>query len=63
MYLDTLAVAHAESGQFQDAVEWQAKAILLAPVEVHEDCKARLKLYVAGTPFRMQTKLTEVQPE
>ena len=51
--VDTLAAAYAETGQFDKAVEWQQKAIDLAPKEdTKEKGRRRLELYKAGKPYR-----------
>ena len=52
--LDMLAAAHAECGNFKDAVKWQHKAIELG-YEYPEDMKKsqqRLELYEEGKPYR-----------
>jgi tetratricopeptide (TPR) repeat protein len=52
-YLDTLAAAYAEAGQFTDAVKWETKA-LERPDALRADlepAQARLKLYQAGQPY------------
>ncbi len=52
-YIDTLAAACAESGDFAKAVEWQTKAIAMAKGQTSgEDWKARLELYRSGRPYR-----------
>jgi len=51
-FLDTLAAAYAEAGQFDKAVEWQQKAIELAPEDQKEDLGIRLALYKAKKPYR-----------
>jgi len=52
MYLDTLAAADAESGDFQAAVKWQTKAIELESNEENQkDYGQRLKLYQEKKPF------------
>ena len=51
-YLDTLAAAHAEAGQFDDAIRWQEKAIELVEAEKKADYESRLVLYRAGKPYR-----------
>ena len=38
-YLDTLATAYAENGQFEDAAKWETKAIEFAPEETEADKK------------------------
>lgn len=51
--LATLAAAYAESGDFQQAIEWQSKAIELggARKEIN-DYRQRLELYKQGKPYR-----------
>lgn len=53
-YLDTLAAAYAEDGQFNEAVKWQQKAIELSdPEKGHrEKAQQRLKLYDQRKPYR-----------
>ena len=51
--LDTLAAAYAESGDFDSAAKWQAKAIELESDEKEKaDFQARLQLYKDKKPFR-----------
>lgn len=50
--LDTLAAAYAECGEFEDAVRWQKKALALAPPDRRAEFQFRVKLYMAGTPYR-----------
>lgn len=54
-YIDTLAAAYAESGDFAAAVRWQIKAIELLGDKEHPDYDAmqtRLELYRGGRPYR-----------
>jgi tetratricopeptide (TPR) repeat protein len=53
-YVDTLAAAYAEVGDFASAIEWQKKAIALLTEEPRprSDFEARLKLYESGQPAR-----------
>jgi len=51
-YLDTLAAAYANAGQFDKAVDSEEKALELAPEDVQERYQARLALYQAGRPYR-----------
>ena len=55
-YVDTLAAAYAEAGDFVSAVEWQKKAIDLLTEEEHprqwRDFESRLKLYESRQPAR-----------
>jgi tetratricopeptide (TPR) repeat protein len=52
-FLDTMAAACAEAGDFDAAVSWQTKAIELLPDErQQDDYRARLRLYQARKPYR-----------
>lgn len=51
--LDTLAAAHAETGNFKDAVETAAKALALAADSDKKEIAARLELYKQGRPARI----------
>lgn len=52
-YLDTLAGAYAEVGEFEQATKWQAKAIELAALDYDKAAmQSRLKLYKTGKPYR-----------
>jgi tetratricopeptide (TPR) repeat protein len=52
--LDVLAAAHAECGEFKEAVKWQKKAIEVGfdDKEMTEKARQRLKLYEEGKPYR-----------
>jgi tetratricopeptide (TPR) repeat protein len=50
--LSTLAAAHAESGQFKEAIKWQKKALELAPESDKAEFRSRLELYKSGKPYR-----------
>jgi tetratricopeptide (TPR) repeat protein/membrane protease YdiL (CAAX protease family) len=50
--LHTLAAAHAESEQFEEAVEYEQKAIDLVPEPQREDYLSYLRLYQDGRPYR-----------
>jgi tetratricopeptide (TPR) repeat protein len=52
--LDTLAAAHAETGNFDEAVKWEKKALgfEFGMKKNKKDGEARLKLYEAGKPYR-----------
>ena len=56
IYVDTLAAAYAEAGDFDSAVKWQKKAVDLLPEDVSAesrvDYESRLKLYKSGKPYR-----------
>jgi tetratricopeptide (TPR) repeat protein len=54
-YVDTLAAAHAEAGNFEEAVNWQMKALKnpeAFPGQALELAQSRLRLYQEGQPFR-----------
>jgi tetratricopeptide (TPR) repeat protein len=65
-YLDTLAAAAAEAGDFDAAVAWQARAIeILREQWKKEDYRTRLALYQARQPYREVfpgVPRTEAQP-
>jgi tetratricopeptide (TPR) repeat protein len=50
----TLAAAYAESGDFERAVEWQTKAIALAPAELKSEQEKRLDMYKNKRPYRQE---------
>lgn len=51
-YIDTLAAAYAEAGDFDKAIEWQQKGMDLAPANEKADYESRLKLYREKKPYR-----------
>ncbi len=51
-YLDTLAAAYANAGQFEKAREIQARVVEMAPPELAANYEARLRLYEQNQPFR-----------
>jgi tetratricopeptide (TPR) repeat protein len=57
-YLDTLAAAHAEAGNFAEAVRWQQKALADRHFarEHGEEARARLELYRKNQPYRLNPK-------
>jgi tetratricopeptide (TPR) repeat protein len=50
--LSALAAAHAENGNFGEAIRWQQKALSLATGSDKESCAGLLELYRTGQPFR-----------
>lgn len=55
-HLDTLAAAHANLGQFEEAIKWAQKALELVPDSNREEVTARIELYKAEQPFRENGK-------
>jgi predicted Zn-dependent protease len=53
-FVDTLAAAHAEAGEFADAVRLQQRALESAAFEQRfgREARERLALYAAGRPYR-----------
>jgi hypothetical protein len=51
-FVATLAAAHAEIGNFADAIHWQKRAIELAPDR--KPLQARLVTYLARRPYHAQ---------
>lgn len=53
-YLDTLAAAHAEAGDFENAVKWQREAIACAKRnnEMDGGYQQRLQLFESRQPYR-----------
>jgi Zn-dependent membrane protease YugP/Flp pilus assembly protein TadD len=47
-----LAAAHAEAGNFEEAIRWQQKCLMESPPEAKEELQNRLKMYEAGEPYR-----------
>jgi tetratricopeptide (TPR) repeat protein len=55
-WLDTLAVAHAECGNFAEAVHCQEQALQTAPPAFEAEMRERLELYRKQQPYRQQKK-------
>lgn len=55
-YVDTLAAAHAESGEWELAIQRQQEAIDLDTEEDWENDRVRLELYKARKPYREERK-------
>ena len=53
-YMDTLAAAFAEKGDFEKAIEMESKALEMAPEEEKSQCQQRLALYKGKKPFRSE---------
>lgn len=56
LYLDALAAAQANAGQFAEARETLGKAVQIAPEPIGPTLRQRLNLYVSGKPYR-QTQM------
>jgi len=50
--LDTLAAAHAEAGNWQEAVRWQARVVAMAPPQERPTFFARYNRYREQQPYR-----------
>lgn len=55
-FIDTLAAAYAEAGDFDEAVRWQRNAMAKCPENQKEHCQSRLDLYESGRPHREEPK-------
>ncbi|MFT3880575.1 MAG: tetratricopeptide repeat protein [Gemmatales bacterium] len=51
-YLDTLAAALAEAGEFEEAIHWQTKAVEQTSLDEPSGRRARLALYQARKAYR-----------
>ena len=52
LILDTRAVAHAECGDFPDAIQWVEAALAVATPDAKDELRDRLKLFRSGKPYR-----------
>lgn len=59
-WLDTLAAAQANAGEFEAAIKWQSKALEGEPE--NDEWKSRLKLYLDGKPFRLTASESQPKP-
>jgi Zn-dependent membrane protease YugP len=51
-WLGALAAAHAEAGNFEEAVRWQGQCLDRSPAEKKAELRARLQTYEGGQPSR-----------
>ena len=54
--IDTLAMAHAASGDYQAAVQTAKQALHIAPAGKRADLEKRLQLYMVGKPYRVRSE-------
>ena len=50
--VEILAAAYAETGHPAEAIQWQEKALQLAPRKYAAEVRSRLELYKSGQPYR-----------
>lgn len=58
-YVDTLAAAYAEAGDYREAVRWQERALALPELKGDRKAKDRLELYRSAKPYREQNNPAE----
>lgn len=51
-YLDTLAAAYAEKGDFTQAVKWSTKAVQICPEAIRPELERNLRTLKSGQPIR-----------
>jgi Flp pilus assembly protein TadD len=51
-FIDTLAAAYAEEGNFPEAIKWENKALALASARDRAQFEKALHLYQQGQPYR-----------
>lgn len=54
--LDTMAAVLAELGRFDEAIEWQKRAVEMVPENNQADLRKRLELYRQRTPYRQSVE-------
>ena len=52
--LRTLAAAHAEASQFEEAIRWQGESVDHAPPEARAEMSSLLQLYQQHRPYRQE---------
>jgi WD40 repeat protein/serine/threonine protein kinase len=53
-FLDTLAAAYGESGDFDNAVKWQTQSLATTPDDQKAEVNMRLELYKSSKPYRVK---------
>lgn len=62
--LGTLGAAHAEAGNFAEAVRWTREASLLAPNAERADCAERISLFKSGEAYRdVERRLIDIEDD
>jgi len=54
-FIDTLSVAYAEAGDFEDAVKFSEKALALAPREREDEVRENIGRFLARKPLHLDT--------
>ena len=52
IFIDTLAAAYAETGEFDEAIKWAKEALKKSPPAYKEELEQHLKSFEAGEPWR-----------
>jgi SLT domain-containing protein len=54
-FIDTLAAAYAEAGDFNNAVKWETQFLAMQNIDAgnHSDAQDRLALYQAKQPYHV----------
>ncbi len=54
-WFTVLAAAHAEAGDFQEAVRWQTSCLVASPAASRDEIESRLQLFKSGQPVRISS--------
>lgn len=60
-FIDTLAAANAENGEYDQAIKWQEKAIELSSIYSLARFQSHVKLYQASQPLRIDSRVKDLQ--
>ena len=58
-YLETLAIAHAETGNFEEAARWASKALELSSPDDRPSIEEKLALFQEHRPYRLGQALSK----